>query len=486
MSADGPVPGASTAAQRAGFPPDLGPAPPLRGDLPAPAPLSGWGRFPVLRGHLRVPEGEAEAAAILRAQGAGLAPRGLGRAYGDAALPPAAGPALALSTLRLNRFVAVDEAAPRIVAEAGVTLADMETALLPRGLFPPVVPGTRFVTLGGMIAADVHGKNHHAPGGGSLSAHLDWVEVMGGDGAVRRLAPGDPGFAATCGGMGLTGLILRASLRLRRVETGWLRQEVIPAPGLAAAMAAIEDAAGWTHTSAWIDCLASGDALGRALVYRAEDAGLAELGPAEAVDRWALKPAAKRLGPPPDLIPGFALNALTVRAFNALYWRSGLRAAERGAALTPWSACFHPLDAVLGWNRIYGRRGFVQFQCVLPPETAAAGLREMLETVSAARQGSFLAVLKALGEGAADASSLSFPRRGWTLALDFPATPRALRLVARLRALTAAHGGRLYLAKDATLGRAEHDALDPRAAAFRAAPARDPAFLTELARRLGL
>ena len=466
--------------------PDLGPAPPLRGDLPAPAPLTGWGRFPSVRGHLRVPRDAAEAAAMVRGQGAGLAPRGLGRAYGDAALPPAEGPALALSTAGLNRFVEIDETAPRIVAEAGVSLADMETALLPRGLFPPVVPGTRFVTLGGMIAADVHGKNHHAPGGGSLSAHLDWVEVMGRDGGVRRLSPGDPGFAETCGGMGLTGLILRAALRLRRVETGWLRQEAMPAPDLAAAMAAIEAASGWTHTSAWIDCLARGARLGRALVYRAEDAALSELGAAEAADRWALGRAARRIGPPPDLIPGFALNALTVRAFNALYWRAGLRAAARGSALTPWSACFHPLDAVLGWNRIYGRRGFVQFQCVLPPETAEAGLRAMLETVSASGQGSFLAVLKLLGDGQGAPSSLAFPRRGWTLALDFPATGAALRLVARLRALTAAHGGRLYLAQDATLTRAEHDALDPRAAAFRGAKARDPAFLTELARRLGL
>ncbi len=446
--------------------------------------LEGWGRHPVVRGRLVAPPTPEVAAALVRASAAPLAPRGAGRAYGDAALPLPQG--LALSTRRLDRFVAVDEAAPALTAEAGVLLHDIETALLPRGLFPPVVPGTRFVTLGGMIAADVHGKNHHAPGGGSLSAHLDWVEIADGAGRLRRLAPADPGFAETCGGMGLTGLILRARLRLRRVETGWLRQETVPAATLDAAMDALDASRGWTHTSAWIDCLASGPRLGRALVYRAEDASLADLAPRQREDRWALKPAARRVGPPPDLFPGAALNRLSVRAFNALHLRAGLRAARRGPALVDWPACFHPLDAILGWNRIYGRRGFVQFQCALPRATARAGLRALLTATSEAGQGSFLAVLKALGPARPEPTTLSFPLDGWTLALDFPAAPRALALVDRLHSIARGHGGRLYLAKDARLSAQDFAATEPRAPAFRAAPARDAAFATLQSQRLSL
>ncbi|MDF2234594.1 FAD-binding oxidoreductase [Albimonas sp. CAU 1670] len=459
---------------------------PLRADgPPPPASLSGWGRCPVVPAHRVAPADLPAAAEALRRQGEGIAPRGLGRAYGDAALPPASGPGLAVETARLDRLHAFDPETGVLVAESGVSLGEIATAFLPRGWFPAVVPGTRFVSLGGAIAADVHGKNHHAPGGGAFGDHLEWVEVMGADGTVRRLAPGDPGFAETCGGMGLTGFIARAALRLRRVDSGWLRQETRRASGLDAAMDLIEASHGWTHTSAWIDCLAGGRALGRAILYRAEDAAYDELPATQKLDRWALKAQEKRLGPPPDLVPGFALNLLTMRAFNALYWAGGGRAERAGPAYVDWGKCFHPLDAVLGWNRIYGRRGFVQFQCALPPETARAGLRAMLETTSAAGQGSFLAVLKALGPGR-EGATLSFPRRGWTLALDFPATPRAFFVIERLHRLTAEHGGRIYLAKDARMTAAEFEALEPRAPAFRASPARARAFATALARRLDL
>jgi FAD/FMN-containing dehydrogenase len=285
--------------------------------------------------------------------------------------------------------------------------------------------------------------------------------------------------------MGLTGLILRAALRLRPVETGWMRQITVAAPDLDALMAAIEDAADATYTVGWIDCLAEGAALGRGLAHRGEHATAAELPPRCWRDRWALGPAARRLGPFPDLFPSWALNSATVGAFNRLYAWSGRRRAARGAGFADWASFFHPLDAVLGWNRIYGRRGFVQFQCVLPPEAARDGLARMLAAVSGAGQGSFLAVLKKLGPGAGE-GSLSFPQEGWTLALDFPATSRALGLVRRLHAMARDHGGRIYLAKDALQTREEFEAMDPRVAAFRASPARDRAFATALSRRLGL
>lgn len=467
-----PFPGAARAARA----PAVGP----------PRPLSGWGRRPVSPARLAAPGDEAEAAALLAERGVDVAPRGAGRAYGDAALPPPNG--LALSTARMARLLAFDAERGVLVAEAGARLEDIETAMLPRGWFPAVVPGTRFVTLGGMIAADVHGKNHHAPPprGGGFADHLEWVEVMGADGRARRLHPGQPEFEATCGGMGLTGLILRAALRLRPVETGWMRQRTVAAPDLEALMAAIEDASDATYTVGWIDCLAKGGALGRGLAHRGEHAEAEALTPREWRDRWALGPAARRIGPVPDLFPGWALNGLSVGVFNRLYAWAGERRARRGETLADWASFFHPLDAVLGWNRIYGRRGFVQFQCVLPPAEAERGLRAMLEAVSGAGQGSFLAVLKKLGEGARGGASLSFPRAGWTLALDFPATPRALALVGRLHGLAAEHGGRLYLAKDALMERGEFEAMEPRAAAFRAAEARDRAFATAMSRRLSL
>ncbi len=434
-------------------------------------PLSGWGRMPVLHCRVETPRDESEAAALV-AEGPLIA-RGAGRAYGDAALNPAR----TLSTARLNRMLAFDPETGLLTAEAGVVLGDVVTSFLPRGWFPPVTPGTRFVTLGGMIAADVHGKNHHVAGG--FGAHVEWLDLLTAEG-VTRCSRGENAelFAATVGGMGLTGVILRAAFRLIPVETGWIRQRTVVAPDLDAAMAAFEAAEDATYSVAWIDCLASGRELGRSLVMVGEHAGAGELG-----DRPAMPPRRKRLRAPLDA-PGWALNRWSVKGFNAAYWAAGQRGGDE--KLVDWEGYFYPLDAIEGWNRIYGRRGFVQFQCVLPPETAREGLREILGLTSSEGLGAFLAVLKKFGrhEGA-----LSFPREGYTLALDFPGSPPALKLARRLHGVAIRHGGRFYLAKDALLTRAELDASDPRATSFRDFRARsgaDRAFRSALSERLGL
>jgi len=423
--------------------------------------------------------------------GAAVAPRGGGRAYGDAALPGRPD-AVSLQTVRLDRMLAFDPVSGVLQAEAGVILRDIEIAFLPRGWFPPVVPGTGLATLGGMIAADVHGKNHHDPGpwGGGFQRHLVWIDLMDDHGEVRRLTPGDAGWAETCGGMGLTGLILRAALRLRPVETGWLLRRTEAAPNLDAAMNALEAAEARSEEApyavAWLDALAPGDALGRALLQTADHAPLDALPARLAADRWALKAAnRRRLGPPPDIVPSFLLGRSAARAFNALVWARGRRGS--GAARpVDWAGFFHPLDVVRGWNRLYGRRGLVQFQCVLPREAGRQGLRALLARTAEAGQGAFLAVLKTMGEGTPAASSLSFPRRGWTLALDFPATPNALRLVAELGEIAAKHGGRLYLAKDAVASPEALRRSDPRVDVFAACSARRPAFSTALSERLKL
>ncbi|SDF18765.1 FAD-binding oxidoreductase [Limimaricola pyoseonensis] len=435
--------------------------------------LSGWGRYPRRPGPVAAPRDAAEARAALSG---GVVARGNGRAYGDSAM----GAALTLETRRMDRMLAFDPERGQLVAEAGVLLGDVIDAFLPRGWFPFVTPGTKFVTLGGAIAADVHGKNHHREGG--FGAFVDWVDLMGPDGQVTRASreTAPDLFAWTLGGMGLTGVILRAAIRLRPVETGWIRQTSIMAPDLAAAMAAFEAHDAATYSVAWIDCLARGPALGRSILMLGEHARRDEL-PVEQREHPFETPPRRRLTMPLDA-PALALNRYAMRGFNALYWARGRRAPRE--TLVGWDGYFYPLDAVLGWNRIYGRRGFLQFQCVLPPDRAEQGLAALLGETARTGQGSFLAVLKRLGPGA---GRFAFPMPGWTLALDFPAGPRSLALLDRLDAITLAHGGRFYLAKDARLAAATLHAADPRAARFRdmrRAAGLDTAFASAQSERL--
>lgn len=415
--------------------------------------LSGWGRFPRAMGRATTPATVQQAQQALR--GAGRIARGNGRAYGDAAQ----GVQVTLRSDRLTRMLSFDAGTGQLVAEAGVQLGDIIDTFLPRGWFPAVTPGTKFVTLGGAIAADVHGKNHHIDG--TFGRFVDWIELAGPDGAVRRVHPGEALFDWTLGGMGLTGMILRAAIRLRRVESGWIRQKTVPARNLAAAMAAFDAAQDATYSVAWIDCLARGRALGRSLLMLGEHASAAEVPRAFRARPFATRP--RRARTVPCNAPNWALNPVTVKAFNHLYWRRG--ASGPADALVDWDSYFYPLDAVLGWNRIYGRQGFVQFQCALPESTAHAGLTALLQATSSAGQGSFLAVLKRFG---AEARGMSFPMPGYTLALDFPATPAVLALLDRLDAITLEHGGRFYLAKDARMTADTLHSADPRARALRA------------------
>lgn len=439
-------------------------------------PLAGWGRYPVVDAQLFVPRSDAEIAELISGAPSVIA-RGSGRAYGDSAVNAPA----TLDMRRFNRMLSFDPSRGLLVAEAGVTLAEIIDTFLPRGWFPLVTPGTKFVTLGGAIAADVHGKNHHREG--SFRAAVDWVDVMGPDGTVDRLsASRNPAlFDATLGGMGLTGVILRAGVRLRPVETAWIRQTTVPAPDLSAALAALaEDEA--TYSVAWIDCLATGRALGRSLVMSGEHARRDELPPAQAGAPFAI-PRRRNRRVPVDF-PGFALNRYSVRAFNSLYWRQGVR--RRGTRLVDWDTYFYPLDSILAWNRIYGRRGLAQFQCVLPPETAEAGLTQLLGATSRAGSASFLAVLKRFGR---QESAFSFPMEGFTLAMDFPVSPATLTLLEQLDRIVLDHGGRFYLAKDSRMSAATLRASDQRVpafCAFRAAGNMKERFRSAQAERLEL
>lgn len=436
--------------------------------------LAGWGNYPRLDVAVRRFRGDAALGALVAAS-ASLIARGNGRAYGDAALNPKA----TVSTLRHDRLLSFDAATGRLTCEAGALLSDLIAIFLPRGWFVPVTPGTRLVTVGGMIAADVHGKNHHLHG--SFGRHVESLRLMTGDGRVLDCSRTDHAelFRATIGGMGLTGVITDATFRLMPVETAHIRQETVAGRNLDAVMAAFEESAGWTYTVAWIDCLARG---GRALLYRGEHARRDEL-PAQYRAQPLTAPPRRRLRVPVTP-PEMMLNRFSVAAFNELYYRKG---AGAGTALIDAETFFYPLDAILDWNRIYGRSGFVQYQCVLPKAASRAGLGLLLDRIAAAWAGSFLAVLKLFGPGDADGGLLSFPMEGYTLALDFPASARNFALLIELDAIVADHGGRLYLAKDARMGvsllrRGYGAALDR----FLAVRGGDSRFHSLLSQRLGI
>ena len=414
--------------------------------------LSGWGRYPRAKTQTARPRSTAELQEML-ADGRPVIARGNGRAYGDSAV----GAAVTLEMRQFNHMQSFDPTTGQLVAEAGVSLGEIIQGFLPRGWFPAVTPGTKFVTLGGAIASDVHGKNHHKDG--SFASCVDWIDILTPGGQVTRAEPGSELFEWTTGGMGLTGVILRAAIRLRPVESGWIRQTTLPAPNLAAAMEIFEASDEATYSVAWIDCLATGRDLGRSLVMLGEHASANEL-PKKARKRPLETPRKGKKTVPFDF-PGMALNSLTVTAFNALYYRKGVRNA--GDSYVDWDTYFYPLDAILGWNRIYGRKGFMQFQCALPLDASEAGLRALLKATGAAGAGSFLAVLKRFG---AQDSRFSFPMEGYTLALDFPVNARTMRLLDRLDAITLDHGGRFYLAKDARMSPDTLRRSDPRVSDF--------------------
>ncbi|MBB4257731.1 FAD-binding oxidoreductase [Bradyrhizobium sp. CIR3A] len=415
--------------------------------------VSGWGRFPVVDSDVLRPRSFA---AVGEAVSAGTVARGNGRAYGDAAI----GAVRTVTMTGFDRVRSFDPATGRIRLEAGVLLSDLIDTFGPRGFLPFVVPGTRFVSVGGAIAADVHGKNHHCEGG--FGRYVDSLLLRTGQGEVIEASreQNSDAFFATVGGMGLTGIILEATMRLRRVETGWIRERVISASDLDAAMRALEAGDAATYSVAWIDCAARGRDLGRSLIYLGEHAGRGEL--AEGVDAFPVGKES-RLSVPVDL-PSMALNRTSVRAFNELYYRMGARRAG-GSHVVSLYPYFFPLDSVGEWNRIYGKRGFLQHQCVIPQAGARAVLGDILDRVARRGDASFLAVLKKLGQGD---GILSFPLPGYTLALDFPVKGDILNFLDEIDRLVVASGGRLYLAKDARQSRATFAASYPALQRFNA------------------
>lgn len=431
--------------------------------------LHGWGRYPRLDAQVTQPLSVTQCVAALRRGAAPLIARGLGRSYGDSALAPQV-----LSTRHLDHFQAFDAASGLLTCAAGVSFDDILRTFVPRGWFLPVTPGTRFVTVGGAIASDVHGKNHHVDG--TISAHVRRIELLLGNGERVTASPTENTdlFHATCGGMGLTGVILSATVQLKPIRGSDIIETTIKVPSLDAVLEAFDAHAASTYSVAWIDCLARGASLGRSLLMLGEHA---TDGPLTAQLPNAL--------PVPIDMPTCLLNRVTVQAFNALYYGRVCRAqSTRRLSFEPF---FYPLDALSGWNRLYGKAGFVQYQFVLPKDTGVVGLREVLALIAQSGRGSFLAVLKVFG--AANANHLSFPTSGYTLALDFKVEPAVFELLDALDCVVLHHGGRIYLTKDARMTETTFKASYPRWPEFEQVRALWHAhgkFASDQSRRLGL
>lgn len=443
--------------------------------------LFGWGGTAPSRAHLSTPLTNDDAARLLAAAPPrGVVARGLGRSYGDAA-QNAGG--LVLAATALSGIIAADLDRGIVTVRAGTSLDELMRWLIPRGWFL-VTPGTRFVTVGGAIASDIHGKGHHVDG--TFGNHVHSFRLLTGPGEVidvdRETMPDI--FWATTGGMGLTGVILDATFDLIPVETRFIRVDEERCANLDAMFAAIEESdQAYRYSVAWIDCGARGKHLGRGILGRGNHAVMDEIPAAKRAHAHTFSPRQLAIAPP--FMPAGLVNSWTVGAFNELWFRKA-RVSHRGA-IQDIGLFFHPLDLIDEWNVVYGRRGFVQYQFVVPFGQENT-VRAIIETLSNENLPSFLAVLKRFG--AANPGMLSFPMPGWTLAVDIPVSrPSLARTLDRFDEMVLQAGGRVYLAKDARTRPENLERMYPQLAQWQAIRDRlDPEHVitSDLARRLGL
>lgn len=429
--------------------------------------ISGWGRYPRRDSEVLLPRTVADCRRALL--GGAVTPRGLGRSYGDSSIGPRV-----LSTTALDRFVDFDTATGLVTCEAGVSLSTVVEVAVPRGWFLPVTPGTRWVTIGGAIASDVHGKNHHVAG--SFSDHVVRMRVLTASGEVVETSRSTHPdlFHATCGGMGLTGLVLEATVRMIPVRSRNIVEVISKAPRLDAALDLFDERRDATYSVGWIDLAAQGAHLGRSLVMDGEHAEDGDLS----------MPRRSVLGMPFDA-PSGMLNRFTIRAFNALYYARVRRPVTQH--VVDHEPFFYPLDRISDWNRFYGRQGLLQWQCLIPEAAGRATLREVVRLIAGSGLASPLAVVKAFGPG--NDNHLSFPAQGYTLAVDLKVAPQAFALCDRLDDLVISAGGRLYLTKDSRMSPESFRRSYPRVDEFEEVRRRWGAagfFSSDQSRRLGL
>lgn len=399
--------------------------------------VTNWGNFPIVEKEMKWEDSFRKIKEFVLNNNEVIA-RGNGRCYGDASLGEHI-----FSTKKLNKFISFDRLNGIIECESGVLLSDVLEISVPQGYFLYVTPGTKLISIGGAIASDVHGKNHHSEG--CFSEYVLDFKLMteNGDIIICSKEENSEKFYATIGGMGLTGIILSARFKLKNIETAYIRQESIKAENLDEIFRLFDESESWTYTVAWIDCLQKGKDIGRSILMRGEHAFAHELPQKFSKNPLRLK---KKFSPTvPFYFPGFVLNALTVKLFNLLYYKRQTKKEVKN--IIDYETYFYPLDAVNDWNKIYGKSGFIQYQMVIPKENGKEGMKKILETIANSGNGSFLAVLKLFGKNNPEAYN-SFPIEGYTLALDFKVNSKLKKLVEQLDQTVQEFGGRIYLTKD--------------------------------------
>ncbi len=437
--------------------------------------LSGWGGYPKIISEIKIPKTNKELKEFINI-GSAIA-RGNGRSYGDSAISTKN----TICMSEFNRFLDFNNQTGLLTVEAGVILSDVIKIFLPRGWFPPVTPGTKFVSIGGMVASDVHGKNHLESG--TFINYVKWIDLVNSEGETIRCSREQNSeiFFWTFGGMGLTGIIINVAFFLKPVESSWIKQKTLIAKNIKEAIEIFENNLDQTYAAAWIDCSSKGNNLGRSLIMVGNHAKIDELN-----KQLRDKPFFTKTKKPisiPIYFPSFFLNKSTIKIFNYFYYLRGK--ISKKYTLVDWDKFFYPLDNVLDWNKIYGKKGFIQFQCVIPLPNATNGLSKLLETISQHNSLSFLAVLKRFGK---QNSYFSFPMEGYSIALDFPLNKNNLELLNELDRITLENEGRFYIAKDSRMKASTFLKSDKRIYAFKAFRSQNmkSKFSSNQSNRLGL
>ncbi len=417
--------------------------------------ISGWGLYPRVKVRRGKPKNINELKKLLLT-GSFIA-RGNGRSYGDSAINKVN----TIDMKNFNRFLSFDKEKGLVTAQAGVLLEDIIKIFLPKGWFPYVTPGTKYVTLGGMVAADVHGKNHYKFG--TFAKCIKWIEIINHQGKIIKCSREENTelFFWTIGGMGLTGIIINVAFFLKPVKTAWIKQSKIVANNIEQTLKIFESNLDSTYSVAWIDCYAKGNNLGRSVLFFGEHAKLDEI--RKCSRKYPLKTKKKKKIVLPIFFPTFVLSNISVKVFNSFNFLFSKFSRKKN--IIDWDTYFYPLDKITDWNKIYGSKGFAQFQCVFPLSNSREALFELLDFISKSRSSSFLAVLKRFGK---HDTYFSFPREGYSLALDFPINKENLSLMNSLDEIIIKYGGRFYLAKDSRMKKEIFEKSDIRIQKFKA------------------
>jgi hypothetical protein len=401
--------------------------------------ISGWGKYPLIKAKVKSPS-SIEELILTISKGDAIA-RGNGRSYGDSSISKNN----TICMRNFNKIIEFNNISGLLVVESGVLLSKIIETYLPQGWFPKVTPGSKFVSIGGMVACDIHGKNHHKFG--SFGNCIEWIDLITDDSEIKRCSKkfNSELFDWTIGGMGLTGVIYKVGFYLHRIKTSWVKQKIIPTKNINETIKIFEDTLDTTYSVAWIDCLSKGDKLGRSLVMLGEHAELTDL--VSSKKKNPLKIEKKYKIRIPFNFPSFFLNSFSMKIFNSLYYFLGT---IKKNSLVDFDKYFYPLDSILDWNKVYGKNGFAQFQCVIPLKNSLIGISELIDKISRSDSTSFLTVLKRFGK---EERLISFPMEGYTLTIDFPMTDKNLELMKQLDEITLNHKGRFYLAKDSRMSK---------------------------------